>query len=355
MTNCAPRRRRLRQWLAENNCDAFVVTSPANVFYLSGFRGEGVLVIGARDGLSTDRRYEIEAASVSGRWQVYHHRDGHLSGAAEHLRKLEAKRVAFEANHLVYSGFETLAGKVGGLDPVPTRQVIERLRAVKDRSEIAQMTRAAQIMDGALERVARKLKAGKTERDMARELEHLALTDGAESMAFETILAFGPSAALPHARPGDRVLESGQVVTIDCGAKAGGYCSDITRTYVVGRPDKTTREVYQAVYDAQQAAMKAARAGMRAADLDAVARESLSRRGFVEEFSHGLGHGVGLEVHELPRVSPRSEDVLEVGMVITIEPGVYLEGWGGVRIEDSVVITKSGCEVLTQAPKYQLR
>lgn len=355
MTPYSKRRRCIREWLQATDVDAVLITSPQNVRYLFGFSGEGIGVIGDTAVLSTDRRYELEAAAVPGRVAIELDPDGHLAGAIARLRTLGVRRVAFEAETTTYASFESLRAKLKGVKLVPARQVVERLRAIKDKTEIATITRAAAIMDEALQAVIPRLKPGKsTERQVALDLERAALLAGAEAIAFPTILAFGPSAAHPHAVPGDRVLERGQVVKVDCGARVDGYCADITRTFVVGRPDAQTREVYTAVFDAQAAALGAARAGLKACELDAVARTIITERGFGHCFSHGLGHGVGLQVHELPRLGARSQDILQAGMVVTIEPGIYIEGWGGVRIEDTVVITNTGHEPLTRAPKPML-
>jgi len=354
MSAYAKRRRKVRDWLQANGVDAILVTSAANVRYLSGFGGEGMVVIGTDAVLCTDRRYEIEAGAVPGRVKVQLHPGGHLGGVIEALNSTKAKRVAFEAESTLYSSYENLTARLDGIETVPVRGVIEQLRAVKDRTEVDAIRRAAAIMDKSLQQMASCLEPGMTEREVALDLDRATILAGSEGMAFDTIAAFGPSAAHPHAVPGARKLKLGHMVKIDCGARVDGYCSDITRTYIVGTPGDQLRQIYQAVFDAQWAACEAAKPGMNCRDLDAVARDIITQRGFGEQFGHGLGHGVGLQVHELPRVSSRSEDVLKPGMVVTIEPGIYIEGFGGVRIEDTVVITRSGCEPLTLAPKQQL-
>ena len=351
MSVYAKRRKRVREWLDANPTDAMLVTSRPNLRYLFGFGGEGLAVIGGHNVLCTDRRYELEAQAVAGRVRINLHDDGHAAGAAEYLRESKAKRVAFEADTTTYSTYEGLGRQLGGVELVPSQKVIEGFRIVKDSTEIALISAAADIMDRALADVIPQLRPGCTEREFALELDRAALTKGAEAIAFDTIVAFGPSAASPHAAPGDRRLESGQMVKIDCGANADGYCSDITRTYMVGDPDEQLIAVYTAVHDAQKAAVEAARPGMKCAELDAVARDIITDRGFGDEFSHSLGHGVGLEVHEGPRLSRQSKDTLRPGMVVTVEPGVYIKGWGGVRIEDTVVVTRSGVDVLTRSPK----
>lgn len=347
----AKRRRKLRDWLDANGVDALLISSEANLRYLFGFAGEGLGVVGRDALVSTDRRYELDAAALPGRVKVALAPDGHLTGAAEYLQSAQARRVAFEADSTLYSAFESLKSKLQDAELVPARKVVEELRTVKEPAEIDCIRRAAAIMDQALAAVLPTVEIGVTEREMALELERATRLAGADAMAFGTICAFGPSAAFPHAVPGQRKLTAGDMIKIDCGAKLDGYCSDITRTVPPLEPDERFVEVYSAVYDAQQAAVEAARPGITGRELDAVAREIIAERGYADQFSHSLGHGLGLEVHEGPRVSSRSEEVLRPGMVVTIEPGIYIEGWGGVRIEDSVAITRNGCERLTNAPK----
>jgi Xaa-Pro aminopeptidase len=354
MSPWAGRRRHIRQWLQEHEADAFLVSSPHNVQYLFGFRGEGLGVVAAHPAICTDRRYELDAAAVPGRMERVLHPAGHLAGAIEHLKAVGASRVAFEAQVLTFATFDQLRKKLRGVKLLPTSSVVEGFRATKSPAEIAAMSRAAEVTDQALAAIMPLLQPGVTEREIALELDRQMLLHGAQRPAFDTIVAFGPSAASPHAVPGERVLEPGHMVKIDCGSEVDGYCSDITRTTPVGSPDARFERVYGAVLEAQQAAVAAARADMRCKDLDAVARDILRGHGLAEQFGHGLGHGVGLQIHELPRVSSRSEDVLHRGMVVTIEPGVYIEGWGGVRIEDTVAIEPRGCKVLTHAPKWGL-
>lgn len=349
--NYAKRRRKLRDWLDVNGVDALLISSEANLRYLLGFPGEGLGVIGRDTVISTDRRYELDAAALQGRIKVVLDPEGHRAGAAAYLRATGARKVAFEAESTLYAAYEVLTSKLPDVELVASRKVVEDLRTVKEPGEIDCIRRAAAIMDEALDAVLADIPPGVTERDLALELERATRLAGADSMAFNTICAFGPSSAFPHAVPGQRKLEAGHMIKIDCGARLEGYCSDITRTVPPREMDERFRAVYGAVYDAQQAAVEAARPGITGRELDGIAREIIVARGFGEQFSHSLGHGVGLEVHEGPRVSSTSDEVLRPGMVITIEPGIYLEGWGGVRIEDTVVITRAGCERLTLAPK----
>ncbi len=353
MSVYARRRRKIREWLELNGCDAIVISSAANVRYLFGFCGEGLAVVGDECVVCTDRRYELAADAIPGRVGVEVHPDGHLAGAVAALRAARVKRVAFEAEAITYATYETLVARLEGVATVASRKVVEGPRAIKDKTELAAIAQACVLMDRALGEVAPLIVPGCTEREIALQLERSVLLAGAEKLAFPPIVAFGPSAAHPHAVPSLRRLELGQMVKIDCGAMVDGYCSDITRTILVGEPDERYRQVYTVVFRAQAAAVAAARAGMRASDLDTLARDIIRDAGFGDQYSHGLGHGVGLEVHELPKVGARSDEVLAPGMVITIEPGVYCEGWGGVRIEDTVALTRTGCAVLTHFPKQE--
>lgn len=349
------RQAKLRKWLADRELDAFLVTNPVNVRYLFGFAGEGMGVIGRRSLLSTDRRFEFEAAALPESPKFKLHPRGHLAGAIEHLASLKASRVGIEADHLTVGQYEKLLADLGDIQAVSTQKAIEDLRIIKDDTEVECIRQAARIMDRVLTRVVKGLREGVTERDVTRALEAGIEASSAEGMGFDTIVAFGPHAAQCHAVPGKRKLKPGQMVKIDCGAMVQGYRSDITRTWFFGEPTPRFRKVYGAVYRAQVAAVAAVRPGVTGAELDAVARDLLAAEGFGEQFSHGLGHGVGLNIHEAPGLSSRSEDVMQPGMVITVEPGVYIEGWGGVRIEDTVLVTADGCESLTRTPKLKLK
>ena len=338
--------------LVAEDVDALIVTSPLNARYLSGFAGEGHLVIGRSEmAICTDGRYKLEAADVEG-YQAIFHTGGHLAGAIDCVGRFAAGTVAFESEHVTYSAYEDMAAKLPDAALRPVKGWVEELRLIKDADEIASMREAARRADLALEGFFIDLPVGATEKALAWRLDTLLMELDTEP-SFSTIMASGPSAAKPHAVPGSRVLAEGDMLKIDMGAKVDGYCSDITRTYFIGQPDAKIIEVYTLVKDAQAAAVAAVRPGISGKDLDAIARDIIAAGGYGDAFGHGLGHGVGLAVHEGPRVSARSEDVLQPGMVVTVEPGIYLEGWGGVRIEDMVLVTETGCEVLTLAPKAE--
>jgi Xaa-Pro aminopeptidase len=265
--------------------------------------------------------------------------------------------VGFESSFLTVREHNNLrkplenGGAPSDVEWVSTEQLVERLLLVKDSAEIGHITRAAEITDAVFADVLTLVKPGVAERELAAEIEYRARRLGADRMAFPPIVASGPNAALPHAQPGDRRLEHGDMVTFDIGAEKEGYASDMTRTIAVGRAGEQLRNVYDTVLRAQVRAVNAVKPGMPCVDLDRVARAYIEERGYGEAFGHSLGHGVGIRVHDSPSVSWRSEETLAEGMVITIEPGIYLAGWGGVRIEDLVVVTAQGCRVLCSTPK----
>lgn len=337
--------------MRDEGVGALLVSSAANVRYLTGFSGEGLLIVGQDTALvSTDGRYRVEAGEMATGVEASFHEHGHLAGACEHLAVLQVSSAAFEAETLTWAGYQTLTERLDGVELRPAKRWVEEQRLVKEEAEIAAIREAAARVDRALERFLAELQPGQTERQMALALEcQMAAEDTAA--AFPIIMAVGTSAARPHAVPGSVSLAEGDMLKIDVGGVYDGYCSDLTRTYFWGEPDARFAEVYRLVRRAQEAALAAAGPGVPAREVDSVARQVITEGGFGEAFSHGLGHGVGLEVHEAPRVSATSEHVLRPGMVITIEPGIYLEGWGGVRIEDLVLVTEDGIEVLTQAPK----
>jgi Xaa-Pro aminopeptidase len=258
-------------------------------------------------------------------------------------------RVAFEADALTYANYEFL--RTGGIELVPRHGLVESLRAVKEPEELDAIRRATAVTNRAYERLVEEEFAGRTEKELAWRMEQLFHELGADGLAFPVDIAAGPTAASPHAVPGDRVVEEGELVLVDAGAMLEGYCSDCTRTFAVGDVSDSLRQAYEHVRRAQQAGLDAVRAGVPGRDADAAARAVITEAGYGENFGHGLGHGLGLLVHEAPVLRPESEDVLVAGNVVTVEPGIYLSGVAGIRIEDLVVVTDDGCEVLTSFPK----
>jgi Xaa-Pro aminopeptidase len=344
----AERGDRLAELVAERELDLTIVTHLVNVRYLTGFTGtNGACVCGGDTRLFfTDFRYTERAASEVDAWEVIVIEEDWLSGIAGRLEG----GVGFEDEHLSVRTKARLEEKLpDGVELVPAGGDVERLRRIKDPAELAAIRAASEMADEVWRWCLERGLGGRTEHDVARATEARIRELGGEP-SFPAIVAAGPNGALPHAEPGKREIGAGDLVVFDMGAKLDQYCSDGTRTFAVGEPNDLGREVYGVVLAAQRAALDAVRAGIGGEPLDEVAREVIEAAGHGERFGHGLGHGVGLEVHEGPRVSRRSEDVLAAGEVVTIEPGVYLPGELGVRIEDLVVVTDDGHENLSGLP-----
>jgi Xaa-Pro aminopeptidase len=333
---------RLREQLEE----PLLVSALANVRYLTGFvsSNAALLVEPERVRLFTDFRYAESAGSVEGVEVELLKRDLYAN-----LGQLLAGRFGFEAEAVTYARWESLAA--GDAEPVPRRGLVEALRAVKDESELRSVRAAAGITNRMFERLAEEPFVGRSERELAWRIEELFHELGAEELAFPAIVAAGANGARPHAQPGDDPIGKGQTVVVDAGCVVDGYASDCTRTFATGPLPDRLAHAYEVCLAAQVEALTAVRPGERAEDVDAVARRRIDDEGFGEAFGHGLGHGVGLLVHESPRLAPESEHVLVAGNLVTVEPGIYLSGLGGIRIEDLVVVGNEGPEVLTSFPK----
>jgi Xaa-Pro aminopeptidase len=343
--------------------DAFLVSQPENRRYLSGFTGStGYLLITPTEALlATDFRY-IEQATIEAPGFAIRKIEAKFEALFPSLvDELGLKRIGFESGHMTYAEHGSLAAphqSEGLAEPpalgytlCPTLGLIEDMRAVKEPQEIAAIRAAVELGDAAFLHVREQLRPGMTERQVAWELEVFMRQAGAEAVAFEIIVASGPNGAMPHAKATSREIGSGEPIIMDLGARLNGYNSDLTRTMCLGEPDGRFKEIYALVLRAQAAAQEAGRAGLTGVELDAVARQIIEEAGYGESFGHGLGHGVGLAVHEEPRVAKTVTTTLADGNVITIEPGIYLPGWGGVRIEDMAVVRSQGLEILTRAPK----
>ncbi len=340
---------RLAALLEERELDRILVTNLVNVRYLTGFGGtNGACICGADVRLFlTDFRYTERAADEVDGWETITVSDDWLGGIAERL----AGKTGFEDHHLSVRTHGRLEKKLpDGVSLEPAGEAVEKLRRVKDAEEQAAITAAAELADEVWRWALERGLAGRSEHDVAAAAEARMRELGAEP-SFPAIVAAGPNGALPHAEPGEREIGRGELVVFDMGAKLDGYCSDGTRTFATGEPGEQAREAYEVVREAQAAALDAVIAGAGGEAVDTVAREIIAAAGHGDRFGHGLGHGVGLEVHEGPRVSQRSEDVLEAGEVVTVEPGIYLPGELGVRIEDLVVVTAEGCRNLSGLPK----
>ena len=363
----AARQARLRQHLATLGLDALVVTCAANIRYLSNHTGSsGVLVVTPESlRLLVDFRYREavqmlqQSPSACPGLAVRDVPASYDAALLECLSDLGASTVGFEADHVSVSRHEwwRQAAETRRLDIAfrPTVQAIEEARTIKDPFEIATLRDAAARLTPVAASVFEATRAGQSERAVAAVLELAIRQAGFERLAFDTIVASGPHAALPHHHAGDRVLTEGDLVVLDFGGVLDGYCCDVTRTVSIGPPSSEARRLYTAVYDAQQAAIAAIHPGVESSVVDAAARDVLEARGLGEAFGHGTGHGLGLDVHEAPRITRVRADVASVplvpGMVFTVEPGAYIPGFGGVRIEDDVVVTETGCEVLTDVPR----
>jgi Xaa-Pro aminopeptidase len=326
--------------------EPLLVSTAANIRYLTGFSSSNAALLVEPDRLRlfSDFRYSDAGRAVEGVEYVETNRNL-FAGLAEML----AGRIGFEADDLTYAQHQALGA--GGLELVPRRGIVEGLRAVKEPSELAAVRAAATITSKAYEGFAEERFTGRTERDLAWRLDELFHDLGAAGPAFETIVAGGANGARPHSRPGDRVVEPGETVVIDAGARVDGYCADCTRTFATGPLPDRLHEAYSVCLEGQLAGLEGIRAGASGVDADAAARTVIDGAGFGEEFGHGLGHGVGLDVHEAPRLSRESQDTLAPGNVVTVEPGIYLPGLGGIRIEDLVIVTDDEPEILTAFTK----
>ncbi|UFS69659.1 Xaa-Pro peptidase family protein [Geomonas sp. RF6] len=338
--------------LKGSGADLLIVTSLSNIRYISGFTGSSaLLVVSEKEAfLLTDSRYTSQAAAEAPGVQVIEYAQ-RLEGVKRLLQEQGAQRIAFEAAHTTVAAHKDLCSVLPNLEFIPVDKELEALRTVKDASELRLLEQTAQIASEALQEILPQVRPGAVERDVALALEIAMRHRGAHGISFDFIVASGERGALPHGKASDKVIAYGELVTLDYGALYQGYCSDETVTVCVGKPDPRQVEVYETVRGAQEAAIKGARPGMTLKEVDALARSYIESRGFGSYFGHGLGHGVGIDIHEHPTVSPRGEGTVTEGMVFTIEPGIYIPGWGGVRIEDTVVVEQDGCRCITKVPK----
>ena len=353
MTEFAQRRQAAAAALTGQKVDALLVSSPASVRYLTGYAGSNGLVLLAED-LSyffTDPRYATDSkATITGKVQIC--KGPLIDHAAKTVRKLRLKRLGFEPGHMTVEQHGRLRRALPPSYTLhPVEGLVESLRAVKSETEIGRIRRSVQANSEAYIRTLRRVKLGAREREIAAELDFQMASLGAEKPAFDTIVAVGERTALPHAHPSARRLEANQLLLVDMGATLEGYTSDMTRMSFLGRPSPQIKSLYSAVLEAQLAAIDTVKAGVPAKRVDAAAREVLKRHELERAFVHSTGHGLGLEIHEAPRIARKERTRLQAGMVITIEPGAYIAGLGGVRIEDTVLVTEHGCEVLTPTPK----
>lgn len=351
------RLQKFRDYLAAEGLAGFLVTRPENRRYLSGFTGSaGVLIVTPdRQALATDSRYYEQVRQESPEWELVEAGYKLAEKLPDLLGELglAGQRVGFEAGHISVATLadwqDTLLDRV---ELAPVRNAVEELRVFKDEAEIASLRQAIALADAALVHIMDWIKPGQTEQQVAWELESMMRTRGASAVSFEPIVASGPNSARPHARPTDRRIQPGEPITLDFGCIVNGYCSDLTRSFCLGEPaDERYLAVWNTVLAAQEAALNGARAGQTGAEIDGLARQVINQAGYGDYFGHSLGHGLGLAVHEEPRFSLANSGLIPAGAVATVEPGIYIPGWGGVRIEDVVVVGQDGLEVLSTAPK----
>ncbi|MEK6725305.1 MAG: Xaa-Pro peptidase family protein [Deltaproteobacteria bacterium] len=343
----------LKDVMRAARCDAILITGIENICYLTGFTGSsGVLLITDKGGIFfTDSRYTEQAGKeIKGKVKIreYKKQVPELSAAIIDAR---LKEVGFEDSDLTFQLYQALKKELKGVKLVPLKDRLTLLRGVKTKGELRLISGAVDIAYKAFEKLLPSIKPGKSEDDLAVELEYLIRKGGAEGLSFDVIVASGGRSALPHGRASDKLLKMGDPVVIDFGARYKGYHSDETVTLFIGKASERLARIYQTVKEAHDRAIDAVKTGTSFSDIDRAAREYIEKAGYGKYFGHGTGHGVGLNVHEGPSISPNSKGVAEEGMVFTIEPGIYIPKIGGVRIEDMVVVTRDGCRVLTKIPK----
>jgi Xaa-Pro aminopeptidase len=343
---------KLRALLEEKNLDAILITNPINLRYIAGFTGTAGVAIVSQTAARfiTDFRYIEQATEQAKQFTIVEHKGAIESEIKNQLVDLKIKNLGFEKDDVTYASFERYE-KVFDTNLVPVSGLIEEIRLVKSSEELQTLKRAGEIADEAYEHIQSYIKPGVREIEIANELEFFMRKQGATSSSFDMIVASGYRSALPHGVASEKVIQSGELVTMDYGALYNGYCSDITRTVAVGQITEELQSIYDTVLEAQLRGVKGIKPGMTGKEADALTRDYITEKGYGVYFGHSTGHGLGLEVHEEPRLSHLSEAVLKPGMVVTVEPGIYIPGVGGCRIEDDIVITETGNERLTNATK----
>ena len=346
--------KKIRSFMENNQLDAFLVTKPENIRYLSAFSGgsDGRLLISADNQyILTDGRYIEQVNRECPNWELVNESGGRLDSLAGICDKYSS--LVVESNYLTYDLFQQLGEKLKSR-LVPMANTIEKFRSVKDPSELALLRNAAQIGDKVFTRICSEIRVGVSERYLANRIAYFLKEEGCSQESFPTIAVAGENAALPHGQPGDRLLQRGDMLTLDFGGFYKGYAGDMTRTVVLGEASPKLRDVYQRVLEVQQLGVSLVQAGFSSREIDREVREGLGKYELDVYFQHGTGHGVGLEIHEMPSLSARSDAALEENMVVTVEPGVYIPGWGGIRIEDTVIVKKGECEIITRSDKRLL-
>ncbi|CDF58221.1 M24 family metallopeptidase [Thermobrachium celere] len=349
--------KRLQKFLAkfdELNIDAALVYKDENRNYLSGFTGDDsfLFITKEKSYFITDSRYTEQAQNEVVGFEVLEYKPPIHDFIKSLVEKHNVKRLGVEEDRMSLSDYITYKEKLEGVEIVKLEQTIEKIRMIKDDEEIKLIETAASIADKAFEHILKFIKPGISEREVALEIEFFMKKMGASALSFPTIVASGTRSSLPHGTASDKIIQEGEFITLDFGCVYKGYCSDMTRTIVLGKANEKQKEIYNIVLEANEAALKAVRPGISCVELDKIARDIIVEKGYGDRFGHGLGHGVGREVHELPFVNARSKFNLEPGMIITDEPGIYIPGFGGVRIEELVLVTEDGYRVLSKSPKH---
>jgi len=351
------RLQKLRQKLAEKEIDAIFISQPENRYYLSGFAGSSgfLLITPQKTILATDFRYIEQAKIQAPDYEVFQITGDMISWLPELVADLGLRKLGFEAGHITFTTYRQLSDMLKEQQPrtklIPLDGLVESLRVVKEPEEIELITRAAEIGDNAFAYIEDVIHAGMSEKEVAWEIAKFLRENGSQPVPFDVIVASGPNSALPHAKPSPRTIQYGEPIVIDIGARSDGYASDLTRTICLGTTDDTFKKVYDIVLGAQLAAMAIIKEGMTGEQADSLARKVVEEAGYAEAFGHALGHGIGLAPHEAPRLGPGSAEALVSGMVFTVEPGIYLTGWGGVRIEDLAVMENGKAKVISKARK----
>jgi len=343
--------KKIRKMLQEKDLDAILIFNPENRQYISGFTGSAgyVLLSEKEQVFMTDFRYIEQAKKETDGFKIIE--IGRDNPVTDVIKDLNLKTLGIEDDFITYEQFLNFDEKLSNTKLVPLKRALIELRSIKSSEEISKIQRAAEITDEAYNHIIKKVKPGISELDIALDLEYFMKSKGASKISFDIIVASGHRSALPHGIASEKTLEKGDMVTIDFGCVYQGYCSDMTRSFVLGKASEKQKEVYYTVLEAQETALKAVKPGMTGKELDHIARKIITDKGYGQYFGHGLGHGVGLEVHELPHVNHLGEKAMEPGMVITIEPGIYIPEFGGVRIEDLLSVTEDGYLLLSNTPK----
>lgn len=349
------RRNRIRRILKKNGWDALLITGEINVGYLTGFTGDSsfLLVLPTQDILVSDTRYTTQIEEECGPIEKVIRNSGSttMGVLVKTLKKLKANSLAVESHLMTKANYDQLDSELEGIELIDSGALVEELREIKDASELKEINKSIDLAERTFEVIKHSLRGDQSEAEIASNIEHQIRMFGGDGCAFEPIVGVGERAALPHAVKTQKRIEESTFVLIDWGAKADRYASDLTRVLIYGKPTSKLEKIYNVVLEAQLKAIEQIRPGRSVIDVDRAARGHIEDAGFGNKFGHGLGHGFGLEIHESPFMSSRSKAELKPGMVVTVEPGIYLPGWGGVRIEDDILVTPDGAEVLTSVPK----